>query len=807
MVLLVLFIAIASIISIVNHNNIRNLYEKSYTQRLLLTNALMGTLIDSEDVEYFVNLLANQDDGFKQRQVDFYYNREELFQLREQNASHDEQQKLLNKLAAFHDETQILKNDVYWNTLAALKKLKEISHSTYVYIIGDTGLTNNEGEKLYSFIFDAEDGGDYSSPDVDGLGTVYVGNDASHSVFATKKQIENAEYYEGGYGKLYYAYAPILNKNGDLVAILGTDLSLDDMNNAIASSSLLFNSIIAAVFIVSVLAIFIVLSRIIADPLSSLTKTALSFAEGNLDTPISKLALKQRTEIGTLARAIQKTLGATTLYLNNIPESVFIMNRDYETYFRNEQFIKRFGNMQAWEFMQTLFPAETRDGLADKLKQENNSAIAWMDSSCFAVMLKEIVLGDVSENSILVIANDITDLMKEKENAQAATEAKTRFLSQMSHEMRTPMNAIIGMAKVAENMDNISNLQHCLSTISASSEHLLNIINDVLDMSKIEAGKLELEYAPIDIEKTLTKVCNIVADTVEKKKQKFIVEKSKNLKQHYVADDLRLSQVLTNLLSNAVKFTSEGGTITLKVENAGQQKEKDLLRFSVSDTGIGMTREQVTRLFNAFEQADGSIARKFGGTGLGLVISQNIVEKMGGRIDVESEPGAGTTFSFTVALEYTDSPGAGIADSEKSNTEAAANVPDLSGVHILLAEDIEINCEVFLALLEGTHITTDIAENGLEAVFKFQENPESYNLIIMDIQMPKMDGYEATRIIREMDTPRAKTIPIIAMSANAFKEDIDRCLECGMNDHLAKPIDVKTVIEKIAHYSAKKIPV
>ena len=801
LVLLVLFAIITGVIGMVNNRNIRRLYEESYTQRLLLTNALMGTLINSEDVEYFANLLTNQDEGFKQRQVDFYYDRQEFFRLQEENASPEKQQILFDRLMSFYAETQGFKNDNYWNTLGALKKLKEISRSTYVYVMADTGLTTRDGRKLYSFIFDAEDEGEYSSPDMDGLGTVDDGNEAFESVFITKKQPEKAEYYKGGFGELYFVNVPILNETGDVVAVLGTDLSLDDMNSAISSSSLLFNSIIIAVFIVSVFVIFAVLSRSIARPLSSLTGTALAFAEGSLDTPISRSALRQRTEIGTLAHAIQSTLDATTLYLNSIPESLFIMNKDFETYFRNEQFIKQFDKMKAEEFMTALFPAHTKEEMAEKLKQENNSTTAWMGGSCFAVMLKEIVLSNMPENSILVIANDITDLMKEKEKAQAAAEAKSRFLSHMSHEMRTPMNAIIGMTKVAENSDNISGLKHCLSTINASSEHLLNIINDVLDMSKIEAGKLELKYAPMNIEKTLMKVRSIVADAIEKKKQTLKVELNNNLQSYYIADDLRLLQVLTNILSNAVKFTPEGGTITLTVENTGQQENKTSLRFSVSDTGIGMTKEQVAKLFNAFEQADSSISRKFGGTGLGLVISQSIIEKMGGHIMVESEPGAGTTFSFTIALESVSKEDAAGLENEKP--EAAYEIPDLLGVHILFAEDIEINREVFFALMEGTNISTDIAENGLEAVAKFRENPELYDLIIMDIQMPKMDGYEATKTIREMDIPKAKTIPIIAMSANAFKEDIDRCLACGMNDHLAKPIDIKAVIEKIVRYLKK----
>jgi PAS domain S-box-containing protein len=408
--------------------------------------------------------------------------------------------------------------------------------------------------------------------------------------------------------------------------------------------------------------------------------------------------------------------------------------------------------------------------------------------------------------ALLECFTDISKLKKAEEQlrvmsiAEKANQAKSDFLSRMSHEMRTPMNAIIGMTKIAEKTDDVSRLKYCLSTINTSSVHLLGIINDVLDMSKIEAGKFELEKIPMNIDKMLMKVCNIIGDNIEKKNQKLNVTLAKDLDLDYIADDLRLSQVITNLLSNAVKFTPENGKITLTVEKTATKEDVNTLRFSVTDTGIGMTKEQVARLFNAFEQADGSISRKFGGTGLGLAISKHIVEKMGGRIWVESEESAGSSFIFEVDLERVTGQE---LKSLEIKTDAPAEIPDLSGVSIILAEDMEINREIFIALLEDTHITIDIAENGLAAVSKFSENPEKYDLIIMDVQMPEMDGYQATRTIRAMDTPKAKNIPIIAMTANAFKEDVDRCLEAGMNDHLAKPIDEKSVIEKIARYSGK----
>ena len=400
-------------------------------------------------------------------------------------------------------------------------------------------------------------------------------------------------------------------------------------------------------------------------------------------------------------------------------------------------------------------------------------------------------------------------LIAAKEDALKNSRAKSDFLSRMSHEIRTPMNAIIGMTKIADNTNDIGKLRYCLATIGVSSAQLLGLINDILDVSKIEAGKFELDFAPFNIEKSLMKVCNLIIDSAERKGQKFDVILGNNMRVHYLGDELRLSQVITNLLSNAVKFTPENGTITLTVEEKQRKEDGSVLRFTVADTGIGMTQEQIGRLFTSFEQADESITRKFGGTGLGLSISKSIIDKMNGTIWVDSEINKGTTFTFDIELKWAAQQSGGVIVNgitpsdlkllivEGKETE---DVPDFSDVTLLLAEDVDINREIFITLLENTNVKIDIAENGLIAVQKFTANPEQYNMIIMDVQMPEMDGYEATKTIRALDLPKAKSIPIIAMTANAFKEDVDKCIACGMNDHLAKPVDIKVVIGKILSY-------
>jgi CheY-like chemotaxis protein/two-component sensor histidine kinase len=489
------------------------------------------------------------------------------------------------------------------------------------------------------------------------------------------------------------------------------------------------------------------------------------------------------------------------------------------------------------------------------------------------------------------------------------------------------MNAIIGMTSIGKNTGDAERKDYALKKIEDASTHLLNVINDVLDMSKIEANKMELSLIEFNFEKMLQKVVMVLNFRMDEKQQRFSVNVDGKVPRFLISDDQRLSQVITNLLSNAVKFTPEGGNVSLGISLAGEENGVCELRIEVADSGIGISPEQKDKLFGAFEQAESSTSRKFGGTGLGLAISKRIVELMGGRIWVESELGEGARFIFTVKAErgknnirsllnpglklentrvlavddekdirrcFNDlfeplgvkcdiaadgfeacrmieqsgeydiyfidwrMPGMDGMELTKRIKSRTGNKPsvvimissvdwtvikdealeagvdkyllkplfssaiidcvnecfgidesgevfkdiggEFAGIRILLAEDIEINREIVISLLDGTGLIIDTAENGRIAFNMIEEAPDIYDLVFMDMQMPEMDGLEATRRIRALSVSSGRRMPIIAMTANVFKDDVEACIAAGMDDHIGKPLEINEIFDKLRKY-------
>ncbi len=417
----------------------------------------------------------------------------------------------------------------------------------------------------------------------------------------------------------------------------------------------------------------------------------------------------------------------------------------------------------------------------------------------------ERVFTDIEERilqsaALLISAAMLRNLMTEnlvqaKEEALSSTQAKSAFLANMSHEIRTPMNAIIGMTAIAKNTTDPDKIGDCLNKIQSASKHLLGIINDVLDMSKIEANKFELISEEFVLEGLLSTIRSIMMSRMNEKKQQFNISLADDVPFSVISDELRISQLITNLLSNANKFTPEGGHIDLTVTQVSPDPKQPVLQIKVADSGIGIAAEKIPVLFDAFEQLDRGVSKKYGGTGLGLAICKRIVELMGGRIDVESVPNKSTTFTLTIPVQL------GTRKREDIQTEVLEQTTyNFSGKCLLLVEDIAINREIALALLEETDAEVDCAENGMIAYEMFVANPDRYDLIFMDIHMPILDGYGAAEKIRAVDIPQAKKVPIIAMTANAFAEDIARCKAVGMDDHIAKPISQNVLLEKTARH-------
>ena len=383
-------------------------------------------------------------------------------------------------------------------------------------------------------------------------------------------------------------------------------------------------------------------------------------------------------------------------------------------------------------------------------------------------------------------------LIIETEIAEKSSRAKSEFLSRMNHELRTPMNAIIGMTNLARNTDDDEKKNDYLDKSAAASRDLLRLVEEVLDISDLNDGRFTLANSEFSFNGMMRSVTQKTEQLSMNKNQTLITDIDPSIPEILIGDERRLTQVIENLVSNACKFTPDHGSVRIEAFETESADDAVTVQVDVTDDGIGIPDEKQPLIFSAFEQADGGIDRKHGGAGMGLYLSKNIVEKMGGETWFMSEPGVGSRFSFTFKMRV-------------GRPDAARATPaSFAGSSMLLADDVEINREIILAILEDTEMRIACAENGAEAVDIFRAAPSDYDIILMDINMPEMDGVEATRRIRSLGVPEAATVPIIAISANTSPEEVESYLSAGMTDHLGKPADFEKIMRMITQYIFNK---
>ena len=670
------------------------------------------------------------------------------------------------------------------------------------------------------------------------------------------------EPYSDDWGRFYSSYSPVFDSAGNVAGIVAVDFDAEwyDWQFKKQTISILINSI--ASVIIGILLVFIAtgglrrrmktISEDIADATRDVEELSLKV---DLETTMADSGNYEPTDVQELAVRIRKVRDGLAKYTGNINtqannminalsaeyRGVYYIDLDnddgicYRTHSkidngigRGEHFpyiktLTKYAEDYVSEdyredFLKFIAPETIRENLKDEpvctfrymIDQEGHQSYEMIRMAGIRHHdsepnheIRDISMGfadvDAETRHTLTQSQVLSDALL---SAESASKAKTAFLSNMSHEIRTPMNAIIGLNRIALDDPNTPEVtKEYLKKIGTSADHLLMLINDILDMSRIEAGRMVLKKEVFSLPALLGEIDVIIGGQCKEKGLNWKYDLRNTAGECFIGDNMKLKQVLINILGNSVKFTHTGGNVDLDVECISHFKNSSVFRFVIKDTGVGMDSEFLPKLFDAFSQESSSVTTKYGSTGLGMSITKSIVEMMNGDIKVESQKNVGSTFTVTVTLE----------DSDTVPADTVPDVPEesdyeiLKGKRILLAEDMEINAEIIKMLLDEKEITVEHAGNGQIVVDMFCSSTENYyDAILMDMRMPEMDGLEATRMIRKQDRKDAHTIPIIALTANAFEEDVQRSLQSGLNSHLSKPVEPDVLYSTLVKELKKK---
>jgi len=763
-----------------------------------------------------------------------------------------EYESLKAEMLAYTRQLSELKDPKYDAIFRSLLEIQLATGIQGMYILTDAGI-----EDGYVFLFNTFYQGYTGVIIHDDFGTVAPKShyEEVEKVYSTGQAVYVIDKPElGRQGRLSHSFTPVVDGYGNIVAIIGVNTNLESigkqMNYFLTFSAIITISISALIIVL----MFFMLQRTILLPVKKLTDVSAEIANGNVTVEIPKSLLDRKDEMGVLGNSYEmmrdaleklisnndalfddinigkidtrgdsaqfsgffarlidnmnETLDEIGSYFDSIPAAFVILQPSYDIVYSNQSFKDTFGACTTKEFLQGLLDDKDEDcdslkeKFAEQIGQGEYECLRWLavgdEQRCYSFICNKVFHGESKSGAVIVIS-DNTELVGAKDRALSASKAKSEFLSRVSHELRTPLNAILSMAKLGLGDQEIGLSTKRFERIVTSSTHLLDIINDVLEMSRMEAGKIEIRYAPMNIFEVVNECASMLSLRAQENHNELMPWIDSAIPARVTGDEFRIKQILINLLSNSCKFT-ENGSIKIEADCLEKTEKGCTVRFAVTDTGIGMTAAFLKKIFTPFEQEDSFLSRRYEGSGLGLSISHSLVVLMGGTMGVSSEAGNGSCFEFVIPFE--------IASGEEAKEEEDESTADdgvsLSGMRLLLVDDIEINRVIVIEVLGGSGLAIEEASDGEEALKKYLGSPPGYyDCILMDVQMPRMDGYKATEAIR--NARRAdKDVPIIAMTANALKEDVDRALECGMNGHLAKPIDFELCVRTVKKYCAKR---